>query len=51
MTDLKQLNNPIAESYWRALLVRELEDDKATLKWESEHLVYERAIKIVKGNK
>lgn len=26
MTDLEQLNNPIAEAYWRALISREIMD-------------------------
>jgi hypothetical protein len=25
MTDLEQLNNPIAEAYWRALIAKEVE--------------------------
>lgn len=26
MTDLEQLNNPIAEAYWRALIAKEIMD-------------------------
>lgn len=53
MTDLQQLNNPIAESYWRALLVRELENEKASLQLLSNNdsLIFDRAITVVKGHR
>jgi hypothetical protein len=46
------LHNPIAESYWRAIIVAELEQAKGQFVCtESEAWAYDKAITIAKGIK